>query len=398
MTSVPLYITGASSVSALGADKFEIRRSLKSEISTASTIELHGELVPVFSLPPKVRAEVNETFIDRKYRHLDKVTKLALFTGKKAMPSASIPGNARIGVCFGSARGTTETLENLHQSYLANPSHTVPPYTSPATTAGSIASAVAAELSLDGPAISSSMTCASFMHSLLTAWGLLHTGTFDGFLVGGAEAPLTPFTIAQMKALRIYSSLVENPYPCRPCEDEEIKRNTMTLGEGAAAFYIETESSLQKRGMTTNGSAKIVGIGFSKEVQISSTGMDPEGAGFKASMQMALESAKLSTVDSIVLHAPGTSLGDEAELAAINSLFGDTLPYLSSTKYLTGHTFGASAALSLMMGLEILKGEIQPTFPYKTSFLQAKNQARTKTCLINSAGFGGSIMSLIVST
>ena len=62
-------------------------------------------------------------------------------------------------------------------------------------------------------------------------------------------------------------------------------------------------------------------------------------------MKMALKDAGISKVDSIVMHAPGTIQGDENEYKAVKKIFGDELPHLISTKYATGHSFGASGAL-----------------------------------------------------
>jgi 3-oxoacyl-(acyl-carrier-protein) synthase len=75
----------------------------------------------------------------------------------------------------------------------------------------------------------------------------------DKFLVGGSEAPLTPFTIAQMQALKIYSK-EENEYKCQAFDLHKTK-NTMVLGEGAAMICLEIDQS-------KNALAYIEGIGY----------------------------------------------------------------------------------------------------------------------------------------
>ncbi len=91
----------------------------------------------------------------------------------------------------------------------------------------------------------------------------------DKFLVGGSEAPLTPFTIAQMQALKIYAkngaeqkssknletknTAVElsQSYPCRALDLNKTE-NTMILGEGAAMACLE-------KGNVPNALAMIIG-------------------------------------------------------------------------------------------------------------------------------------------
>lgn len=392
-----IFITSFGSISPLGFAKEEVVKSYAEAASTATTVEFRGEVSPVFKLPPAVEDVVTAQFADRKYRNLDRVTKLSLLASRAALPFY-VKATDRVGVSIGSARGTTENLEQLHGNFLAGNGHAVPPYTSPMTTAGGISSTVAHDLSLSGPGIAVSMTCASFLHSLLVASGLLNSSVFDSFLVGGAEAPLTPFTLAQMKALRIYTPLTEDPFPSRPAEKTEQKRNTLVLGEGAASFFLETENVLKNRGVPFSHFPALLGIGFSRETTVSNTGMDPEGSGIRSSMQMALDAAGLQTIDAIILHSPGTELGDGAELHAIQNLFTDSRPACFSTKYLTGHTFGASSALSLELALLLLKQAVVPAFPYETVLPRFSKNRPIKTCMINSAGFGGSIMSIIVGT
>ena len=62
-------------------------------------------------------------------------------------------------------------------------------------------------------------------------------------------------------------------------------------------------------------------------------------------MTSALEEARIepSAVDYINARGTGTSLNDAAEARAIATLFGDTVPVVS-TKGSTGHTLGAAGA------------------------------------------------------
>ena len=82
---------------------------------------------------------------------------------------------------------------------------------SPTTTLGNISSWVAHELNQKGLVVSHSITCSTALHGLVNAVAYLHSGMAEEFIIGGTEAANTPFSIAQMKALKIYASNAEDP-------------------------------------------------------------------------------------------------------------------------------------------------------------------------------------------
>src|SRR3546814_15076224 len=88
--------------------------------------------------------------------------------------------------------------------------------------------------------VCSSDLCSTALHAVINAVAWLRAGLCTRFIAGGSEASLTPFTLAQMKALKVYSSL-DDPYPCRSMDPEKM-RNTLILGEGAASFCLEAET------------------------------------------------------------------------------------------------------------------------------------------------------------
>ena len=112
-------------------------------------------------------------------------------------------------------------------------------------------------------------------------------------------------------------------------------------------------------------------------------------------MKKALRSANLSEVDSIIMHAPGTLKGDESEYKAIKNLFGEEMPHLISTKYTTGHTFGASGALSMELAILMLAHNKLINFPYES--LPVGKHKEVKNIMINATGFGGNAVSIILS-
>ncbi|WP_342773999.1 hypothetical protein [Muriicola soli] len=201
---------------------------------------------------------------------------------------------------------------------------------------------------------------------------------------GGSEAPLTPFTLAQMKALKIYSE-GSGPYPCRALDLEKTS-NSMVLGEGAAAACLQL-------GVFPESLAIIEGVGYATEILEHSVSISANADCFQKSMRMALGDLSVSDVDVIVMHAPGTLQGDLSEYRAVESLFGDTIPLLTSNKWQTGHTFGASGMLSMEMAALMLRHQVFIPLPYSGEVPQARKLERI---LVNAVGFGGNAVSILL--
>ncbi len=317
----------------------------------------------------------------RAYRRLDPVVLQFLYAAEQAT-AGQLPGNTALGILVGSSRGATQTLEQSLATFYRTGK--VPSATSPATTLGNLASWTAQHLAVNGPQLEFSITCSTAFHALLQAIPWLQSGRYYYFLAGGSEAPLTPFTFAQMQALRIYAPPAEVPYPSRPLDPSK-EENGMVLGAGAAAFLLSSNAVTPK--------AWLIGIGYGVEAIASPTGVSEQGIGFRQSMQEALRVSGLQTVDVVITHSPGTLQGDASELAALKAVFGARLPFLTTNKWKIGHTLGASGGLSLEMALIMLEEGLAFPLPY----VPQAPLTHPTTIMINALGFGGNAISLIVS-
>jgi 3-oxoacyl-(acyl-carrier-protein) synthase len=320
---------------------------------------------------------------DPKYRSLDDSVLFAIATSRKAVAQANWDKDAIFGINLGSSRGATALFEKHHSDFLQTGKAAT--LSSPTTTLGNISSWVAHDLHSVGPEISHSITCSTALHALLNGVAWLRAGMADKFLVGGSEAPLTEFTIAQMQALKIYAK-EEQEFPCRAF-DLEKKQNTMILGEGAAVCCLET-------GKKENALAFIEGIGYATEILEHSTSISAEADCFQKSMRMALQNTDLSDVDAIVMHAPGTKTGDQTEYKAIRKIFGNSLPMLTTNKWKVGHTFAASGMLNIELAVMMLQHHTFISVP----FASPQNQNRIiRKVLVNAVGFGGNAVSILVA-
>lgn len=305
-----------------------------------------------------------------------------MYAARQALCEAGWPTDKDFGVNIGSSRGATTLFEQYHAQYLAQGKTT--PLASPTTSLGNIASWVMQDAKGKGVAISHSITCSTALHALVNAVAWLHADMAEAFLIGGSEAALTPFTLAQMKALKIYGDAAA-PYPSQPLLSSK-EKSTMVLGEGAAVFALE-------KGSSPRALATIRGIGYASEPITHPVAISADAQALRRSMQQALEGIDPAEVDVVIPHATGTLKGDQAEYLALAEVFGANLPLLTSNKWKIGHTFAASGALAMEMAILMLQRQHFLPIPY----LPATPERPLKNILINATGFGGNAVSVLVT-
>lgn len=382
--SQSISITALASISPLGINLEETwsnymnggHHLLEKKIGDAKTW--------VAPIPPHAKEEIERLKADdQKYKSLDNSVLYAMYASRKAMDMAGWKSGDNFGVNVGSSRGATTLFEKYHQEFLrSNKTSTL---ASPTTTLGNISSWIAHDLQTQGPEISHSITCSTALHAVLNGMAWIKSGMADKFMVGGSEAPLTAFTIAQMKALKIYSK-EQSDFPCRALDIEK-KSNTMVLGEGASMICMENG----KRG---NALAVIEGIGYATEVLQHNISISTEAECFQRSMQMALGSLDPDEVDVIVMHAPGTIKGDLSEKNAISKIFRNKMPFLTTNKWKIGHTFGASGMLSMELAILMLQHQEFIGVPYLEKEPRAQ---KINKVMVNAVGFGGNAVSVLLS-
>lgn len=382
-----LIITGLGSISALGSNTTDVWNNYNSDSSSISICCLNNCETPLGKLHQKEEELLKKLRAENPhYRRLDKTVLMSIFAARNAVKQAGWSTSEEASINIGSSRGATQLFEKYHKKFLSDKSKRISPIVSPTTTLGNISSWVAYDLGVNGASFSHSITCSTALHSVVNAHAWITANLSDKFIVGGSEAPLSDFTIAQMKALRIYAK-GNDQYPSKPIERNK-QSSSMVLGEGAALFCLEKNNGQNKL-------ATISGIGFATELIEHNVSLSAEADCIQKSMRMALKSAELDRVDCIVMHAPGTLKGDKSEYNAIKNVFGPTLPHLISTKHYTGHTFGASGALSMELAILMLTNQKRIHFPYLA--MDYGNPKKIDTVMINATGFGGNAVSIILS-
>lgn len=380
----PVSITGLSSLSPLGFDLQDIWKAYLSDQHFISQFNYKGNQDPVSKLPVSARKSIDDLKKEnQQYKDLDDSVLFAISASRRAVEQAGWRNDTDFGVNIGSSRGATGLFEKYFEEFLhKNKASTL---SSPTTTLGNISSWVAQDLKTKGPEISHSITCSTALHAVLNGIAWLKSGFTDKFLVGGSEAPLTPFTIAQMKALKIYADSGVNDYPCQAMNLQK-QRNSMFLGEGAGAICLED-------GIRDNAIALIAGVGYATEPLKHNISISANANCFQDSMKMALGSLDPDSIDVVVMHAPGTIKGDQSEYNAIREVFKNQTPAVTTNKWKIGHTFGASGILSLELAVLMIKYQKFIKIPYLKNQKEPKN---IDSILINAVGFGGNAVSILV--
>jgi len=252
----------------------------------------------------------------------------------------------------------------------------------------SITEYVRRRLGLEGPAATVSNACASSAKVFAQAQRLIEAGICDAAVVGGVDS-LCLTTLYGFRSLELLSES-----PCRPCDEA---RDGISIGE-AGGFAL-----LEKSPPRGRGAVALLGYGESSDGYHMSS-PHPEGKGALLAMKDALARAESQPgeVDYINLHGTGTPANDHAEDAALCSLFGDAAR-ASSTKGWTGHTLGAAGIVEAVIAtlcLEhgFLPGTLNTTRPdpaLRTRVVLESEFRPLARVLSNSFGFGGNNCSLL---
>jgi 3-oxoacyl-[acyl-carrier-protein] synthase II len=355
--------------------------------------------------PARFNAE--QYFPAPKLRMLDRVSQLALHAASQAIDDAGLSfeneDRQRIGVFMGTGLGGSESTDDGYQTVYGERSDRVKPYSVLMAMTNAAAAWIGLEHRLSGPNLTYSTACSSSAVAIGEAWRRIVSGEADLMIAGGSEAPLTFGALKAWEALRTLAA--EDPIdPSASCKPFSKDRTGLVLGEGAAIVVLEEWDHALRRG--TRIHAELLGYGLTTDaVHITR----PTIEGQARAMQLALESAGLSSlsIDYINAHGTGTQANDPVETAAIKQVFGARayrLP-VSSTKSMHGHLLGAAGALEFVASiLAMQQRTIPPTMHLQAADpecdldyvpMHARRNIDMHAVMSNSFAFGGTNAVLI---
>lgn len=253
---------------------------------------------------------------------------------------------------------------------------------------------VAIDLGAKGSNMSHVAACSSGAISIGEAYLKIKNGYENIIVAGASDSCITELTIASFQSLRaIYrgdnKEIASTPFDKR--------RNGFSIGEGAAIVVLEELGHAIKRNAKIY--AEIIGYGCNCDAN-NTVSPDYEGLTCRFAIKDAIKRARLKTNDIGYINAHGTStiLNDKTETKAINKLFKDLKPYVSSTKGSTGHLLGASGAIEALITIKALSTN---TFPYMINYKEKDDECdlnfiigkplnkKIQYAISNSFGFGG---------
>ena len=284
--------------------------------------------------------------------------------------------NDRIGIVVATTNSGVEEYEKSN-----NPKH---------FELGNPAYFLKQQLQLKGFYTTVSTACSSGLKGFLVARDLLNNNIYDAVIVANTDI-LAKVPIYGFNSLEVLSNKPSIPF--------SKNRGGMNLGEASAIFIVEKEG---------NYGIEVMGFGESSDIYHPTT-PDPSGKESIAAIQSALSEAKINPedIDYINAHGTGTVANDLMEANAIYKVFSNIVP-VSSTKPMTGHCLGAAAGIETALCCKLtdsFDGRLYPNIydgDYDTALpkinLAQKNKKyeKSKVCMCNSFGFGGTNMIMIV--
>jgi 3-oxoacyl-(acyl-carrier-protein) synthase len=408
-----VVVTGLGVVSAAGCDV----AAFWERVRTGTSAVRHAVATSAWVPAAPYEAAVDDGALDAAaqavgVRTADRVVRLGSTACRQAwrdaglaVPAASELGT-RAGVILGSGLGGIQFQEEQMWRVLRAHENRIHPHTVPRVSTTAVVTEVAQALGLRGPGFVVSSACASSAHAIGQALRTIRCGDADVMVAGGAEAPLSHFSMTAFSLLGVLSKAPGAPgAACKPFDE---RRDGFVLGEGAGALVLESHEHASARGARIY--ARLCGYGQSLG-GYHSVHARPDGEDAAAAMRAALRDAGVAPgqVGYVNAHGTGTRENDVAEARAMHLVFGEDARRVpvSSIKPITGHAIGAAGVLEALACVKALDSGVLPPSANLTSLdpacalrvltaptaFEARGGARL--ALSSSFGFGNVNVSLL---
>ena len=405
-----VVITGLGAITVLGSS---VRQFWEGLVNGRSGIRRITQF-DASMLPTQIAGEIPDfdpdLYIDRKEsRRIARSAQIALAAATQAVKDAGLPDTMpepeRSGVCFGTAIGGIDRVDEGLQTMREQNYLRINPFLLPAGIPNLSAFMVSRQFQCLGPNATITTACATGTQAVGEGAEYIRRGATDVMVVGGTEALIRDFAICGFGSMRALP-VNYNDCPEKASRPFDAKREGFLFSEGSAALILESMEHAQARGARIY--AELIGHASSADgYHIAAP--DPEAMGPARAMRWALADAGIqpSEVDYINAHGTSTPLNDVTETRAIKMVFGDHAYKLaiSSSKSMIGHAMGASGALeAIVCTLTLYHGIIHPTINYEypdpdCDLDYVPNQLRRQqvnVTLSNSFGLGGQNACLVL--
>lgn len=338
---------------------------------------------------------------EKETRRRDRYEQFATVAAQEAVQQAGLQVReaeaGRVSVLISTAIGGVNAFEDAVHKIRTDGPRRISPFIIPMLMTNGAAGMIGIDFGFRGPSFSVASACASGADTIGVAWMMLQAGMIDAAIAGASEATISPVGVAAFDRIGALSRRNDD-YSMTP-QPFDINRDGLVMGEGAAVLVLEREGYARARGAEIL--AELAGYGSTADAYHITAPVE-NGIGGAQAIRLALESARLNPddVDYINAHGTATQLNDLAETRAIKAALGEHAYHIpiSSTKSMTGHIMGATAALEALFCVQAVRENVLPP----TIHLQnpdpdcdldyIPNIARElpiKTAISNAFGFGG---------
>ncbi len=397
-----VVVTGVGAITPIGNTPAEYWEGLVSGRNGIGEITLFDASQHACRIAGEVKNYDPHDYMDRKEaKRMDRFSQFAVSAAKQALADARLTINdlnaEQIGVIIGSGVGGLKVMEEQQTVYLNRGPDRCSPFMIPMMIANMAAGLTAIHTGAKGPNSCSVTACAAGSNSIGDAFRLIQSGYAQAMICGGAEAAITPLSLAGFAACKALSFRNDDPtHASRPFDKD---RDGFVMGEGSGILILEEMQHAISRGARIY--AEIVGYGMTCDAY-HITSPVPGGEGAARAIQLALKDGGVTPemVSYINAHGTSTPANDSTETAAMKKALGDHAykVAISSTKSMTGHLLGGSGGIEAVATvLAIANDRLPPTINLENPdpecdldyIANVSRTARVEVALSNSFGFGG---------
>ena len=400
-----VVVTGLGILSPIGNTVNEAWSSCTEGLSGITHVDVGIANSPV-SIGAQLKNFNTSDYLDPKeVRRIDPFIQYGLIAANQSISDSGILdyeslNKEKVGINFGAGIGGIQTIENNKMILESKGHKKVSPFFVPGSIVNMISGLVSIKHGFMGPNTSVVTACSTGNHCIGTAARSIACGEADVMIAGGAEMASTPLSISGFISARALST---NPNPESACRPWDKDRDGFILADGAGSLVLEDYEHAKQR--NAHIYAEIIGFGMSSDAY-HMTAPPEDGRGAALSMKNALIDAEINAdeIDYINAHGTSTPLGDLAETRALKTIFTNTMPSISSTKSMTGHTLGAAGAIESIFCIKSLNDNVVPPTinlvnqdPECDLDYTALRSVEKKVTLAmnNSFGFGGTNSTLV---
>jgi len=356
-----VVVTGLGILSPIGNTVNEAWSSCTQGLSGITNVD-----VGISNSPVRIGAQLknfntSDHLDPKEVRRIDPFIQYGLIAANQSISDSGILeygslNKEKVGINFGAGIGGIQTIENNKMILESKGHKKVSPFFVPGSIVNMISGLVSIKHGFMGPNTSVVTACSTGNHCIGTAARSIACGEADVMIAGGAEMASTPLSIAGFISARALSTNTDPESACRPWDKD---RDGFILADGAGSLVLEDYEHAKQR--NAHIYAEIIGFGMSSDAY-HMTAPPEDGRGAALSMKNALIDAEINAdeIDYINAHGTSTPLGDLAETRALKTIFTNTMPSISSTKSMTGHTLGAAGAIESIFCIKSLNDNVVP--------------------------------------